>query len=164
MSLKGKKQTEEHIKKRRLALKGRKSPNFWLGKKRSIEDIEKFRKSHIGQIPWNKGKKIPQMSGDKHPMWKGGISKTKEYKSYYRRKNKMMRKQVPGSHTFYEWEILKARYNWTCLCCKKSEPEITLTVDHIIPATKGGSNNIENIQPLCQSCNSKKSVKIISYL
>jgi 5-methylcytosine-specific restriction endonuclease McrA len=65
-----------------------------------------------------------------------------------------------GSHTIGEWETLKAQYNWTCLICGKQEPQIKLTEDHIIPLSKGGSDNIENIQPLCKTCNCKKSDKI----
>lgn len=68
-----------------------------------------------------------------------------------------------GSHTEKEWQDLKEHYNFTCLCCRKKEPEIKLTRDHVIPLTEGGSDSINNIQPLCARCNSKKNNKHIDY-
>ena len=38
-----------------------------------------------------------------------------------------------------------------------------LTVDHIVPVSLGGKNTIDNLQPLCLTCNSKKHNKIIDY-
>jgi 5-methylcytosine-specific restriction endonuclease McrA len=71
--------------------------------------------------------------------------------------------QAEGFHTEAEWIMLKASYNYTCLCCGQREPEITLTRDHIIPLTQGGSDWITNIQPLCHICNSSKNNKSIDY-
>lgn len=78
--------------------------------------------------------------------------------------NRLARKKnIGGSVAPAQWEELKAYYGYTCLCCGRREPDITLTMDHVIPITKGGINAIENIQPLCGSCNSSKGTKIVDY-
>lgn len=44
-----------------------------------------------------------------------------------------------------------------------TEDFVLMTVDHIIPSSKGGSNGMHNKQPLCYKCNQKKGNKIINY-
>jgi 5-methylcytosine-specific restriction endonuclease McrA len=68
-----------------------------------------------------------------------------------------------GSFTPKEWTQLKARYDYTCLRCGQREPDIRLTVDHVIPISEGGHDDIGNIQPLCGSCNSAKGARHIDY-
>ncbi len=58
-----------------------------------------------------------------------------------------------GNHTLEEWDALKRRFDHRCVHCRKRK---TLTKDHVKPLCKGGTNDIGNIQPLCQSCNSVK--------
>lgn len=65
-----------------------------------------------------------------------------------------------GTFTDAEWVALCERYDNRCLCCGEQKP---LTADHVIPLSKGGSNYITNIQPLCQSCNSSKGTKETDY-
>ena len=62
-------------------------------------------------------------------------------------------KNAEGSHTLDEWRSLKAKYDNKCALCGERKP---MTKDHIIPLSKGGADYIDNIQPLCRNCNSKK--------
>ena len=123
----------------------------------------------------NKGKTISDSAkerlreincGEKHPRYKDGRAtgdNLQDYKRFKCLERYYRNKGAPGGHTFKEWQKLKSQYGFACAACHKGEPSITLTEDHIIPLVKGGSNNIENIQPLCKSCNSRKHTKTIKF-
>jgi 5-methylcytosine-specific restriction endonuclease McrA len=84
--------------------------------------------------------------------------KTAEYANRYR--TKLLANTV-NHFTAQEWLDLCEKYDNKCLACKRTD--VKLTVDHVIPISKLGSNSIDNIQPLCQPCNSRKSARIIDY-
>ncbi len=63
-----------------------------------------------------------------------------------------------GSHTKDEWESLCIKHDGRCAMCGE---KTKLTKDHIIPVANWGTNYIGNIQPLCQSCNSRKGRKFL---
>jgi len=55
------------------------------------------------------------------------------------------------------WQVL-ARDNWTCLFCGRTAKDgVSLEVDHIIPRSKGGKDEMKNYQTLCKKCNIGKS-------
>lgn len=55
------------------------------------------------------------------------------------------------------WEWLCHYLNFTCQKCHQRFPFLKLTVDHIVPLSKGGKNNWDNLQPLCKPCNISKN-------
>lgn len=59
-----------------------------------------------------------------------------------------------------EWSALLEVCDNKCLCCGRDEK---ITMDHIIPVSMGGTHTIDNIQPLCSSCNSTKHTQAIDY-
>lgn len=71
------------------------------------------------------------------------------------RTRRLLRLNVPGSHTTEEWIGLCVRFGMRCVICGKAK---TLEPDHIIPVTWIGmtSNCISNIQPACRLCNTRR--------
>ncbi|OIP00735.1 MAG: hypothetical protein AUJ97_07710 [Bacteroidetes bacterium CG2_30_32_10] len=64
-------------------------------------------------------------------------------------------KVMPG----IRWQVFK-RDNWRCVACGQSaDDNVILHIDHIIPRSKGGKDEINNYQTLCETCNIGKSNK-----
>ena len=85
-----------------------------------------------------------------------------EHRRNLRRKNYQLRQarltaaRKLGRHTFEQWKQVLRDYHGRCAHCNGTadyEFGIYLTEDHIIPISKGGSDAIDNIRPLCNKCN-----------
>ena len=53
-------------------------------------------------------------------------------------------------HTLY------GKQEGCCAGCLQHFPFRNLTVDHIVPQAKGGTDHLDNLQLLCNACNSAK--------
>lgn len=78
-----------------------------------------------------------------------------------RRRRAIKRAVSDGHYTEKEWGELLVKYGNKCLCCGKDDTK--LERDHVIPLVERGPDTIDNIQPLCRTCNAKKWRKTIDY-
>ena len=70
---------------------------------------------------------------------------------------------APGSHTMDEFYDLCAEFEDHCLLCLQKHDRSKLTIDHVVPLCDGGSDGIENLQPLCMTCNRAKATVTMDY-
>lgn len=61
------------------------------------------------------------------------------------------------SFTEFEKQSICSYFDYKCNVCKTELVEREFNIDHKIPIASGGKNSIENLQPLCVSCHTKKS-------
>jgi 5-methylcytosine-specific restriction endonuclease McrA len=160
----------------------KKSAYYYANAERIKQQRKEHQQTHAQQIKAYRKKRYQEFADkfkeQKREYYQGNVELIKTRKRKYRKANpelyaagdkakfakRRTRKALAGGEfTPQQWLMLKAKYSFSCLCCGRREPDIQLTVDHVIPLVKGGSNNIENIQPLCISCNSKKYDKTIDY-
>lgn len=74
------------------------------------------------------------------------------------------RRAAGGDLSLVAWRAIKERYRHRCLCCgTQGSEENPLTIDHVIPVSRGGRHTADNIQPLCLQCNMRKHAKTIDY-
>ncbi len=122
----------------------------YLGKDGSAEKIKAQQKR------WRDNNK--ERTAIKVKKW---ADENKDKRALTAEKRRVAKVNNGGTILASEWRALKEFYGNKCLCCGRTDA--TLTLDHVIPISKGGTHTIDNAQPLCGSCNSSKHTKIIDY-
>lgn len=54
--------------------------------------------------------------------------------------------------------LVFSRDGGVCALC--GQPAVNATVDHIVPLSRGGSDDLDNLQTACSSCNSRKGARV----
>lgn len=137
----GRKNTVESKEKMRLAKVAKFGKRFGtpIKKGERLSPKTEFKK---GFTPWNKGKHVPQFSGEKNPAWKGGVTPIHE--------------KIRKSNEYVIWRnAVFERDNYTCIWCGQRGEK--LNADHIKPFSQFPELRlaIDNGRTLCVDCHRK---------
>lgn len=88
---------------------------------------------------------------------KHDIAKSK-YETSHREKMNSIRRRRRVKLTTEQYEDILYLFNEKCIYCGAKWEEI----DHYIPLSRGGDNEITNLVPACYNCNRSKGRKLVS--
>lgn len=84
-------------------------------------------------------------------------AKNRERTNFLTRRYIYRKKNAAGSHTLEQIQKLYSQAK-LCIYCNINKPD---TIDHLVPLSRGGSNDVSNLVAVCRSCNSKKGNKML---
>lgn len=127
--------------------KNRKNPTVIATRKR-YEQTDAFKQSK-------------RRTAQKYAKTENGIlhDRTRKLNYYYRKYSAKYGLYNPAAHvaTLEEVKILMGAKN--CYYCGRELKREEKTIDHKLPVSKGGTNNMNNLVICCQHCNSLKNNK-----
>jgi 5-methylcytosine-specific restriction endonuclease McrA len=97
--------------------------------------------------------------GIRKDHWTGRKSNCNECRLADWHKRRARKLEANGSFTKKEFEAKLKLYKGKCHWCMKPI-EGSVHRDHVIPLSRGGSNDISNIVPSCSKCNLSKNDKL----
>jgi 5-methylcytosine-specific restriction endonuclease McrA len=77
-------------------------------------------------------------------------------------KRRAQKSGVDATLTSQEWKEILAAHDRSCAYCDTSSE--TMTMDHVVPLSKGGAHAKENVVPACRSCNSRKGARPVEVM
>lgn len=125
--------------------KNRKNPGTIATRKR-YEQTQAFKESK------HRRNKIYMQRPESQDMEK--VRKLNYYYSHYSKKFNLYN---PNAYRITLADIKKLYAAENCYYCERKLTEDEKTVDHKLPVSRGGTNDMQNLVICCQKCNSKKS-------
>lgn len=142
--------------------KQRSAKYYSANKERIKQQTETYRKMHLPKYVEYSAKyknNHPIKRCDQQRAAYSKYSKTPHGKIVIKRHNEAYNRQAKvGDLTATQWQAILEIFNYTCAYCSCGGK---LTMDHIIPVSKGGTLTKSNIIPACQHCNSSRRDKDI---
>jgi HNH endonuclease len=122
------------------------------------EAIERYRKSqHSSNKPYKPYvdvfRRLRELQGEEGVTGIGRQGKTYQLVSLSLSEKRVPRVKLSN----LDWQSVLEKYNHKCAVCGRSEPAVRLQHDHKTPRIRGGGNELDNWQPLCDECNNFKS-------
>jgi 5-methylcytosine-specific restriction endonuclease McrA len=71
----------------------------------------------------------------------------------------LYRAKVPFNKAVHGRMLIYWRDGYRCQFCAKKFSAAELTLDHILPKSRGGSNRPDNLVTACKSCNNRKGAR-----
>jgi len=129
-------------------------------------DVKEKRRvsSATRRVPHPKPKLTPEEKAESRRMADNRYALSEKMKAKKRRDYARRKKAIVPSRpvTAEDWIEILENHKHRCFYCHRRM--MRLTIDHVIPLSKGGTHTKENLVPACQSCNSRKSNKIVMLL
>lgn len=123
------------------------------GWKRNAEKDKIYSKNYWSKNPEKlklrnkrKNRRIKEMYPEKH----------RERKRIYKANRRAYKRQSGGRHTLRQIKELYKKQGGKCVNCLSEFEKSGYHIDHIFPISRGGRNDISNIQLLCPPCNIAK--------
>lgn len=129
----------QYVKVNREKIRAQQRARYAANHEKAAEKYRRYRDKHADELraKWREYARSPEGKANLH-------------------RHRAKRKAVPGKFTAAEWRAKLAEFGGCCAFCGTN---VNIQIDHIVPLARGGSNAIDNIQPLCKLCNSRKGAK-----
>lgn len=128
---------------------------------KGVEYQATYRKTHpekVAEIQATYCNTHPEKEAKRHATYRQTHREISIVSCSRRRSLKYANTPISDMLTSTEWLAILAQADGHCAYCDK---EAKLTLDHVIPLSKGGTHSKDNVVPACLHCNSSKGNKTL---